>query len=451
VVFACGSIYETRFAKGSDKSNRYNVGIFTRKKGDCLPFLIYHDIRASLNTYVIFDKVAFTCGFIYETGFAKESDKSDRYNIWGFHQLLTRRDRVPIFFQQLWSYFRMSRHKVIRRFIILLIWLLVMDLGFMVLLKCSEDLTWEESLWQVWQTVTTVGYGNRPAETLPGRWTVMILGTIALAVFVYLLSLFWEVKAYFQDLRRFGMIENPFTSGYVLIHCPGEKEFESLVREIRVVEPNVGICVIDDRLEELPPGVQIKFKDIHFVKGNALDREVYEKARIDKNKVVIVFPEDKNSSDSDGTTKTIVELLSEFVNEDTRIIHVLVDQEHVWMFKNTKSTSVWQSLEMLAVVQESQDQYSAQVIARVLKNTEGANPQTVKPVRIVGWTWKQLSERAIQTAYDMGISVNLFALIHDRIPVTCPKMDQKIQDGDLISILAFPGFKWDKFEQEMKH
>ena len=159
---------------------------------------------------------------------------------------------------------------------------------------------------------------------------------------------------------------------------------------------------------------------------------------------MIIFPKDPTSSDSDGTTNTVVKLVLSFVAEKTRVLYILVDQKNAWMF-DKRAVSVSQDLEILAIVQECQDQGTAIMIERLLMNTKGANPRSVVPQKIIGYTWQQLQLGLAQRE----IHANPLALIHDGEPDSCPNPRTTIQDGDRILIAAHADEDWGKIEAQL--
>lgn len=342
---------------------------------------------------------------------------------------------------------KIQEHLPIKWLVTIAFWLMAILIGFAVMFKYAEKVTWEESVWQIWQTATTVGYGNKPAETPCGRWATMFFGLVSIAFLGTGISAAFDVKEYIKDRRKYGLMKNPIKDGYVVFNFPGVDVFHLLVKEIRSVEKNVGICVVDGKIEQLPPSTSM-LQNVQFVKGDLLNQITYEHASLKNNQAVIIFPSDPNTPDSDGTTKTVVDLVLRFVGDQTRIIYLLVKPENAWMFDD-RAIGVWQSLDTLAIVQECQDPHSANIIQKLLKNSEGANPQTVKPNLIIGWTWQKVLLSSIQAAVTMGISVNPFALIHNGQTNTCPDLHYEIQQGDLLSIITYHNFDWQQFEKKM--
>ena len=85
-------------------------------------------------------------------------------------------------------------------------------------------------------------------------------------------------------------MDNPFKNGYIIFHFPGENTLRLFLRELYVVEGKVGVCVIDESMEQLPTGIVQEFgRKVHFIRGSSLDKITYERAKIEKNKAVIYF------------------------------------------------------------------------------------------------------------------------------------------------------------------
>jgi len=356
-----------------------------------------------------------------------------------------------LFIQLLLPSWMIKRKSEIKPFMLIvkifLIFFLVNAL-FVVSFRYTEGTSWGESIWHAWQTSTTVGYGNRPAVTTNGRIATMIFGYLGIIMTGLIIG---ESVNYAIDLgkkRRLGQLSNPYRDGYVIFNYPGTSKFKALVEEIRHVESNVGICIVDDNLAKLPEQVE-PMSNIHFVKGNVLKRETYEKARLKDNKSIIVFPMKPGVSESDGGTQTVVQQVSQFVGEETRIIHELVDSENEWLFKNLPSISIPESIKFMAIVQECQDPHSAETIKALLSNTTGANPKTVSPGKIAGLNWKEFYIRVLDVSSAQNIRLNPLAIIRNGVSDTNPAWDTIIYDDDYLQVAAFNDFDWPYFMEEL--
>ena len=327
----------------------------------------------------------------------------------------------------------------------------LLTIGFifhMICYRIFEQVDWLTSMWVTWATFSTVGYGDVSAGTLYGRLTTIAVGTAGIAVLASFFTAFVEHKINLRDRRRFGLMDNRFKQAYVIFNFSNVFQIQTLLREIEFVESEAKFCIVDGRLNELPPELASQ-ENICFVKGRVLDQTTYERANLTASKAVIVFPVEPSVPDSDATTQTIVHLVERFAGKQTRIIHILVDPNNAFLFENLRSVPVQESFELFAVVQECQDPFSSLVAERMLRNTEGANPHTVIPVKSVGLTWEQLQLQVIETGTRLGINLNPLALIRGKEIRTCPDFNETIKTGDMLSILAHRGFDWEKFEIEM--
>lgn len=329
-------------------------------------------------------------------------------------------------------------------------WCVVLFIVFVVLFKVTEQASWEESVWQAWQTFTTVGYGNAPAETTEGRLVTMLISTLGIAFVGALFSVAFDYKQYLRDKRRLGYMKNPHPDGYVVFNFPEQATAYHLIQELRTVEENVSVCFVDSALDELPHSIA-RLPKTHFVKGDTMQQRTYENAGIRTAKAVLVFPIRPGVPESDAATKTIVDLIARFTKgSNTRIIYTLVDAQNNWMFDEPRATHILADLEVLAMVQECQDEKSAEIVEKLLMNTEGANPQTVTPKRVIGWTWGELMTGVIKASEQLKMPCNLFALITKEETFTCPSFDTKIQSGDRLSIIAHHDFNWEKLEKALE-
>lgn len=323
--------------------------------------------------------------------------------------------------------------------------LLFVFVVFTIAHKMTEGGSWEVAFWMSWQTFSTVGYGDSPASTTLGRSMTMFFGTINIIVMSAVIGIIISLVEYLLMRRRKGLVKNPFKDGYVLIQFPGANPTEAFVREIRAKEPDIGICIVDSMLEELPADVANMDK-MHFIRGSALKPDTYVQARLKEAKAIIVFPKDRNDTDSDGNTKVVVDLVVKYTESKVKLLYVLVDDHNEHMFQGLPATRVLEHLEILSLVQECQDNASALIIERLLRNTEGAAPNTVLQTQLTGWTWKEFLEACMSVP---SVRMNPLALMRGRDIQLSPPLDHVIEKGDALSLVAFSGFNWKSFEDAL--
>ena len=319
---------------------------------------------------------------------------------------------------------------------------------FTILFKYIEATSWEEAIWQAWQTFTTVGYGNQPATTTLGRVMTMVISTLGIALLGALFSTYFDYRTLQQSKLKLGRMVNPHKDGYVLINFPGKTKLRDFLKEITYIEKRVGICIVDDNLEKLPSDFK-HIDQLHFVRGNPFHKKTLEQARLQDNRIIIIFPTDPNNSQSDSATRTMVDLVSRFTDsQKARIIHVLVSEDNKWLFEGSPSTEVLYNLQILSLVQECQDQYSSSIIENLLLNTEGANPQTIQVEDdLKGWSWGDLIAKGNQVSQTHNLPCNFFGLIKTNHDIqVCPHPKTTVEAGDCLSIIVEPGFDWQNFK-----
>jgi voltage-gated potassium channel len=245
-------------------------------------------------------------------------------------------------------------------------------------------------------------------------------------------------------------MQNPFKNGYIVINFPGATKFAVLAAELAVVEPDVTICVVDSLIDELPVSVtHLPRVQVHFVKGSLLREETYKRAGIADAKSVIVFPQHTGVTESDATTRVIVEIVSRLAPPSIHVTHVLVSPENEWLFEGESSVAVFEFEEVLTLVQECQDRHSAAMIQSLLRNSRGANPKTVHPRRVVGWTWGQFCRACLAVAEAKDIPVNPLALMKRSHPDPCPTPGTVIEAEDCMSLVVPNDFNWERFEEAL--
>jgi voltage-gated potassium channel Kch len=337
-----------------------------------------------------------------------------------------------------------SFDRFIRRLEILCLVVIAMGIVYGV----AEHASWSDSMWLVWQTITTVGYGDIPPKTLIGRFGVMITGLIAIALLSYVLSAALDYREDQKERRRLGLETNEGKNSYLLICCRNEEELITIIEELRCVEPEAPICVVDDIMKELPPKVA-QLSGVSFVRGSILLKETYERAGIASCRRVIIFPHQPDQDASDATTQTLVSLVERLAPKDARIMHFLVDPVNEELFEGLRSRAIYADFAIFAAIQECQDEGSVEIFSTLMSNTHGANPTTFYPDKVVGWTWGQFVETALQVSRAMNIPINPLALIQEGRSNPCPGADQLIEKGDTLSLIVHRGFSYPSFEAEM--
>lgn len=327
--------------------------------------------------------------------------------------------------------------------------ILILDLiGMGLFYGLSEHASFNDCVWMVWQTITTVGYGDIPPKGIIGRYGIMVTGMIAILLITYVVSALVDYREALVQRRRMGMDTNTDKGSTLLVCCRDEEEIETFIRELRCVKPAASVCIVDDQMKELPPRIAHLAPRIGFVRGSIISPETYLRAGIASSAQVVIFPHQPGVDASDATSQTIASL-AERLAPDVPIIHFLVNSANEELFEGTRSIGVSKNLPILAAIQECQDPFSAHIFETLMSNTHGANPTTFSPKEIVGWTWGQFVETALQVSRALKMPVNPLALIQNGKSEPCPAMDCVIEQGNSLSLIVHRGFDYGNFESEM--
>ncbi|PID52095.1 MAG: hypothetical protein CR972_03660 [Candidatus Moraniibacteriota bacterium] len=325
-----------------------------------------------------------------------------------------------------------------------LIWFILLA----VVHRFCEQSDWITSFWMAWETMTTVGYGDAPAVTTAGRISTMLFGSVGIVIMSALFGTIVVLVESYDERRRKGMNRNPYKDCTIIIHFPGTQRLSAYVKETRETRPDTKVCIVDNSIEELPIEIQ-NLGGIHFVKGSMLDQNTHFMSRIHEASTVIIFPPKTNSIDADAMTSTLVKLVEEEVYESVRLIHVVSDKSNMRLFKGSRSVPILEHLEVLSIVQENQDPHSAPIVEKLLRNSDGGNPKSVKVKKCFGITWHELQIRFAHATSRLGVQANLLALVSDNEIYLCPDADYILAFGDELSIIAKNDFAWPPVEDAM--
>lgn len=326
------------------------------------------------------------------------------------------------------------------------IWyILALIVVYTILHIVAEKTTLMEAIWQVTQTITTVGYGNQPAATTEGRLITIILGFVfGLALFTNLLDKYLGFKASQRKLKEGGYMLNPHENGSIIINFPGENNCITYIKNRRKDNPKYPICIVDESLDKLP--ISLENENVHYIKGSLLDIKTYKQANIASARSVLVFP-DSESKDCDAKTRTIVENVTDFVDTSkTRVMYLLMNLDNQWLFDKLPASPILEDNEIHLMVQECLDPYSSQAIQKLIRNNEGAVPISVSAKSLAGKTWKQFGSAFIKTSHDLNVLSDPMALVQNGEPSLLPYPDTVINKSDLILLVVKDNFVWSEFE-----
>jgi hypothetical protein len=356
---------------------------------------------------------------------------------------------------------RMVRHRLSRerahllRLVDYALWIIIVAIAYSVGIFVLEKMNPFETIWLMWQTFSTVGYGDMPPVSDVGRLYTVIMSVAGIGLFGAVISAYFDYRIEQSQRRRFGRMTSSFQGHYMLLNYPGKHALRMYMREILSREPGARFCVVDSKLEELPPEFASE-ANVCFIRGSLFCEETYERARLHDAKFVLIYPADCEDDSCDGATESALDIATTYINKKCvdgdrpRFMCYLVNPDNRLLFSGAENASlIPMDFEIMVGVQEAHDPGTAAMIGTLLCNEEEANPHTVVPRRIVGLSWADLQRRAIEASSRHGVTVNILALMRDGGISSIVAASEQIKPGDRLSVLALPGFDWDDFERKL--
>lgn len=352
----------------------------------------------------------------------------------------------------------LRRHEPAERFLRACGWAVRFGLLTVLALRWTEGMAFSEAVWQLWQTATTVGYGNQPAATEAGRWTIMILGTFDIGFVGYAISTAFGLKDHVADLRRHGHMPNPHDGALLIVHSPGERDLKILVRGVREEHPGLPVCVVDARLDGLPHEISV-LPDVHFIKGSPLNPAVLERARAKQASAAVVYALDKDLPDSDAATVTVVRQLWS-LDAAFPVSYFLVEPLNGHLFDNdfqdarargrSRPTAIPRHLATMAAVQAVRSAGAGETLASLIRQDDGIGLATLELRPRFGTDWGRLCTHVQEAARIRGIGANAVALLPAAGGTkTCPRASDPVFAGDKVVLNAPSGVDWDLFHAEL--
>ena len=235
------------------------------------------------------------------------------------------------------------------------------------------DLTWLDSMWWSFVTMTTVGYGDLFPESAYGRLLVglptMLLGVSILGYILSVLASYIlesKIKE-IKGLKKVKLVDHIIVCRYNSI-----EHFEKIISEIREDQrtKKKQIVLIDDRLDELPS--ELVEKKITFIKGCPSRETILRKANFTDASHILIQADVHDLKGSDHANLAIA-LTIEMTNSDIFTIVECLDPQNVNFFKHAKVDSIIcrATLASQVMVQEIQDPGVNEVISELTSNEFG--------------------------------------------------------------------------------
>ena len=158
-----------------------------------------------------------------------------------------------------------------------------------------------DSLWWTIVTMATVGYGDIVPKTIAGRVIagicmvggpmVMVAGVTSVGTSLY--------NKWSRGVKGMGQVKS---KGHVVI-CGWNRKAEEIISELHNCDlRDLPITIIDDKIESKP----VSDNSVSFVRGNASELSVLNRANINEAKYAIVLAQDDTAIADQKTVLTVL-------------------------------------------------------------------------------------------------------------------------------------------------
>jgi len=219
-----------------------------------------------------------------------------------------------------------------------LFYLLLIIITHVVLMVVFEKFHWTDALWLTLTTLSTTGYGDISASTLPGKATTVILlyiGGIFLAAKIA--GDYFEYRASTREKKINGTWEWGMKDHLLIINTPnqhGETFFMKFLEQVR--SSGIVDCNIEILTERFPQGLPPKLAQMpglaHYT-GSALIQEDLQAVDPEQAKYIVILAKDEQDINSDSRTFDILYRLKQMNIEMPLILAECVDDSNREKFK----------------------------------------------------------------------------------------------------------------------
>ncbi|MBD3322787.1 MAG: transporter [Chitinivibrionales bacterium] len=274
-----------------------------------------------------------------------------------------------------------------------------------------------DSLWWTIVTISTVGYGDRLPNTIPGRIFAILTIFLGVAMMGTITGRIASMLMERQMKEEKGLMDYKTMSGHFIV-CGWKQEMNSVLREILIRnpehDPSTTILVNRAPVEEIN---SIRsdpfFKGIHYVHGDFIEEPVLKRAGIRGASKILVMADYHTEGDLQQIdSKTVMAVMSiKNMNKKAYVCAEILDTKFEKYLKISHCDEVLLSREFsrFMLASASSGEGLSHVVKSLLSKHSTARIKTIDfPESLVGKTYEQLLEhfRKNQTLQLVGLLEN---------------------------------------------
>jgi voltage-gated potassium channel len=200
------------------------------------------------------------------------------------------------------------------------------SLGFWYL-ESEQNLSFADSIWLSFVTMTTVGYGDIYPKSFGGRvFTIFVPMICGIGVMAYLVTLIATSVIEKEARLVNGQLELHCKNHIIIVNCPNEWKIHAILDELRVDNKSteIPIVLISDELEQCPDQL-LKRKNFFYIKGNPTISHVLERANAVEALQAVILAKDPRDINSDGLTTQVALILEQMHRKHGNKIYTVAE------------------------------------------------------------------------------------------------------------------------------
>lgn len=272
--------------------------------------------------------------------------------------------------------------------------------------------------WWVMTTVTTTGYGDFVPNSTLGKLFGIFLYVVGVGLIGVVIGKIVQSYGIYQQMKEEGRLSFKGRNHYIVIGW--SLKANKTIEELLLAKPDSKIVIID--VYTKAPTLR---EEVHYIKGDATDRKVLEKANITESNAVLIFAPDSITDpvSVDGRSLLITSTIEGLATEWEKSIYTIVEivrEKHIPNFKHAKVDEFVLSNEAFSDIMAKSALYkgSTKLFMQLLSRKHGDNVWKISRKT----TWETYND-AFEKLKEMGATLiadgkdfGIIRRLNERIP-----------------------------------
>lgn len=192
----------------------------------------------------------------------------------------------------------------------------------------------DDALWWGFVTSTTVGYGDIYPMTAVGRIIAMMVMLIGIGIFGFVTASVASILVEKNLKKGMGLLDVTFKNHIIIVGWNFRSK--SIIEELLNEDKNMNIVLID-KIDSNP----YNNKNISYIKGDAWNDKVLERANIRQAKIAIVLGDkEREANDMIDAKSVLICLTIDRLNPDIYLVTEVTNHENVLHFEKANVNEV---------------------------------------------------------------------------------------------------------------